>query len=95
MFGFVLLGLAVVGGILGWVIGSLKRRRWWLAAVCIPLPFWLYLPVAIPVVISEGVKALGWWLIGLAMLGFPIMAWIIGAGIGFAVARFGNEARSA
>ena len=95
MFPLILLALAVVGGLVGWFVGGLKRRRRWLTALALGLPFWLYLPVTIPVLISGGVQALGWWLMGLGMLGFPMAAWIIPSGIGYAVSRFGNEARPA
>lgn len=93
MFLFILLGLALVGGLVGWSVGELRRRCRWLTAFALGLPFWLYLPAAIPLLISGGVEALGWWLMGLGMLGFPMAAWIIPSGIGYAVSRFGTEAR--
>lgn len=91
MFGLILLSLAVVGGLGGWFVGSLKRRRWWPAVVWVPLPFWLYLPLTAFAVFTEGGQGFVWWLIGLAMLGFPILAWAIPAGFAFAVARYGDQ----
>lgn len=91
MFGLILLSLAVVGCLGGWFIGSLKRRRWWPAVGWVLLPFWLYLPLTLLAVFTEGGQGLAWWLVGLGMLGFPILAWAIPAAIGFAVARYGDR----
>lgn len=91
MFGLILLGLAAVGGLGGWLLGSLKRRRRWPAVLWIPLPLWLCLPLAVPAAILGGVRGLMEWLMVVGILGYPIAAWIIPSAIGFAVARFGDR----
>lgn len=91
MFGLILLGLAAVGGLGGWLLGSLKRRRRWPAVLWIPLPLWLCLPLAVPAAILGGVRGLMEWLMVVGILGYPIAAWIIPAAIGLAVARYGDK----
>ena len=91
MFGLFLLGLAVVGGIGGWFIGGLKRRRRWPAIIWILLPLWIALPLAIPAAILGGARGLLEWLMVVGILGYPIAVWILPAALAFAVTRYGDK----
>ncbi|MFC7380229.1 hypothetical protein [Brevundimonas sp. GCM10030266] len=91
MFGLILLGLAVVGGLGGWFVGNLKRKRRWLAISWILLPLWLAILLAIPVTFLAGGRGLMEWLMIIGILGYAIAAWIIPAALAFAVARYGDK----
>lgn len=82
-----LLGLAIAGGLTGWIVGRLQRRRWWLIALAVPLPFWLYLPAAAFILSDGGPDVLLWWVTGLIVLGLPMLSWIVPAGLGVLLAR--------
>lgn len=90
MFGLFLLGLSVVGGLGGWLIGRLTKRRWPLVA-WIPLPLWPCLLLLLPAGFLGGVEGLINWLIIVAMLGYPIAAWTIAAGLCALLARHGRR----
>jgi hypothetical protein len=92
MFGLILLGIALISGFGGWLIGRLKRRRWWPPVLWILLPFWLCLLFVIPFGLFYGIDGFITWLTLLGMLGYPILAWAIPAAAVFAVARFGDQA---
>ena len=91
MFGLILLGIALVSGVGGWLVGRLKLKRWWPPVLWILLPFWLCLLFVIPFGLFGGVDGLLNWLMMLGMLGFPILAWAIPAGAVFAITRYGDQ----
>ena len=90
MFGLILLGLALIGGLGGWFLGN-RQRGWRLTLLWVLLPFWLCLPLAIPAAILGGVDGLLQWLMLVGMLGYPILAWAIPAAVVFAIARYGDK----